>query len=355
MAEYKTRSTSYEIDEGKAVEFYYDRGWTDGLPIVPPTEEKVGAMLAEVGLEPNAQIAFIEMRQAAVTAEKAAINAVMAGCRPEYMPVIVAALEALSDPLYQYHADPIYGYHGPATSTGGAAVFMLINGPITRELDINSGDNLFGPGWRANATIGRAVRLIMRNVLATLPGTLDRSTIGHAGKYTFCFAEDEKGSPWPPLHVERGFQPEQSTVTVFAALAPHQVFNYLSNTGEGLLTCLCAHLRISSGVGSQPQYFLVFAGEHQAVFAREGWSKEKIRQYCFANTQTSHAELKRIQVMAGEVAPGDETRMKPLVVSPEDFVIVAAGGKAGAFSAFIPGWSGKRASQSVTKEIRGRK
>ena len=344
MTGYELRSISYEVDEEEAVEFCFDRGWSDGLPVVPPTEERVKAMLAGAGLEPGVEIAFIETRQATITAEKAAINAVLAGCRPEYMPVIVAALEAL--------ADPAYLYHGPATSTGGAAVFMLINGPIGRELDLNSGDNLLGPGWRANATIGRAVRLIMRNVIGTIPGTLDRSTIGHAGKYTFCFAEDEKGSPWPPLHVERGFRPEQSTLTVFAALAPHQWYNQLSKTGEGVLKTLCAHLRFSSGVGSQPQYFLIFAGEHRAILSKEGWSKEKIRQYCFANTQTSHAELKRIQVMPGEIGPGDEIRMKPLVSSPEDFIIVAAGGKGGAFSAFVPGWSGKRSTQSVIKEIR---
>ena len=344
MTAYDLKSPSYEVDEGDAVEFCYDRGWSDGMPVVPPTEEKVKAMLSGAGFEPEAQIAFIETRQAVITAEKAAINAVLAGCRPEYMPVIVAALGALADPGYEYH--------GPATSTGGSAVLMLVNGPIARQLDINSGDNLFGPGWRANATIGRAVRLIMRNVIGTLPGTLDRSTIGHAGKYTFCFGEDEKNSPWLPLHVERGFRPEQSTVTVFAALAPHQWYNHLSNTGEGILMTLCAHLRFSSGVGSQPQYFLIFAGEHRAVLAKEGWTKEKIRQYCFANTQTSHEDLKRIQVMPGEITPGDEARMKPLVVSPEDFVVVAAGSKAGAFSAFVPGWSGKRSSQSVTKEIR---
>jgi hypothetical protein len=303
-------------------------------------------MLAAAGLEPGEQIAFIETRQASITAEKAAINAVMAGCRPESMPVIVAALEAL--------ADPVYGYHGPATSTGGAAVLMLINGPAALELGINSGDNLLGPGWRANTTIGRAIRLIMRNVIGTLPGTLDRSTIGHAGKCTFCFAEDEKNSPWPPWHVERGFRPEQSTVTIFAALAPHQWYNHLSNTGEGVLATLCAHLRFSSGVGPQPQYFLLFAGEHRSILAKEGWSKEKVRQYCFANTQSSLADLKRIQVMPGEITAEDETRMRPLVVSPEDYVVVAAGGEAGAFSAFVPGWSGKRSSQSVTKEIRRR-
>jgi hypothetical protein len=337
------QSDRYEVSEAGAVDFYYDRRWTDGLPVVPPTEERVRAALAAAGLQPEKQIAFIETRQASITAEKAAINAVMAGCRPEYMPVIVAALEAL--------ADSRYNFHGPATSTGGAAVFMLVNGPIRRELELNSGDNLFGPGWRANATIGRAVRLIIRNVIGALPGTLDRSTLGHGGKYTFCIGENEEESPWPAFHVERGYRPEQNTVTVFAALAPHQWYNHLSNTGEGLLVTLCAHLRLSAGVGSQPQYYLVFAGEHLAVLAKEGWSKEKIRHYCYAHTQTSHAEMKRIQVMPGRIEPGDESLMRPLVASPEDFLIVAAGGKAGAFSAFIPGWGGKRSSESVTREI----
>jgi hypothetical protein len=218
-------------------------------------------------------------------------------------------------------------------------------------LGINHGDNLFGPGWRANAAIGRAVRLVMRNVIGTLPGRLDRSTLGHAGKYTFCIAENEEESPWPPLHVERGFRPEQSTVTALAALAPHQFYNQLSNTTKGILTTLCAHMRISAGVGMQPQYVLVIAGEHMQVMAKDGWSKDDIRRFCFEKTQSSHAELKRINVMPGDITPKDESRMRPLVPSPEDFIVVAAGSRAGAFSAFIPGWGSKRFTESVTKEI----
>ena len=136
-------------DMAAAMELCYEKGWSDGLPVVPPTAELIDPMLAAAGLEPAYEVAFIENRQVSVTAEKVAINAVLAGCKPEYMPVIVAAVEAL--------ADPLYGYHGPATSTGGSAVFMVVNGPIARELVINNGDNLFGPGWRANATIGRTV------------------------------------------------------------------------------------------------------------------------------------------------------------------------------------------------------
>lgn len=343
MAELKSRRYAVQ-DMAEAVEMYFAKGWTDGLPVVPPTENSIWGMLESAGLEPEAEITFIENRQVSVTAEKVAINTVMAGCKPEYMPIIVAAVEALGDPLW--------GYHGPATSTGGSAVFMVVNGPIAREVGINCENNLFGPGWRANAAIGRAIRLIMRNVIGTIPGRLDRSSLGHGGKYSYCIAENEAASPWPPLHVERGFRPEQNAVTIFAALAPHQYANQLSNTPEGVLTTACAHMRISAGVRSQPQYALVFAGEHTTVMARAGWSKDDVRQFCFAHTQTSHAELKRINVMPGEVLPGDETRMQTLVETPEDFLVIAAGGRAGVQSAYIPGWGGKRSSQSVTKEIR---
>jgi hypothetical protein len=338
-------SEHYQVsDTAEAIEFYYAKGWTDGLPVVPPTEGSIRAMLDATGLKAEHEITFIEHRQVSVTAEKVAVNAVMAGCKPEYMPVVTAALEAIGDPRW--------GYHGPATSTGGSAVFMAVNGPIARELGINCGDNLFGPGFRANATIGRAVRLVMRNVIGTLPGLLDRSTLGHAGKYTYCIAENEEESPWPPVHVERGFRPEQSTVTVLAALAPHQFYNQLSNTPEDILTTACAYMRISPGVGRQPQYVLVIAGEHMHVMAKKGWSKDDIRRFCFENTQTSHAELKRINVMPGEITAQDKAKMKSLVCSPEDFIVVAAGSQAGAFSAFIPGWGSKRGSESVTVEIR---
>ena len=345
MASPERSDSRIDLDDlAAAIEVYYAKGWTDGLPVVPPTEKSVRAMLDAAGLEPGREIVFIPDRQVSVVAQKVAINAVMAGCRPEVMPVIVAALEALGDPRY--------GYHGPATSTGGSAVFILVNGPIARKLGINCGDNLFADGWRANATIGRAVRLVMRNVIGTLPGLLDRSTLGHAGKYTFCIAENEAESPWPPLHVERGFAPTQSAVTVFAALAPHQFSNQLSNTAAGVLTTACAQMRLSAGAGRQPQYVLVLAGEHMKVIAGDGYSKDDVRRYCFEHTQTSCAELKRIHVLPGEIDPEDETRMLPLVPAPEDFVVVAAGGRAGVHSAYIPGWGNRQKTESVTREIR---
>ena len=331
-------------DLGGAIELCYTNGWTDGLPVVPPTAERIRAMLEAGGLEPEHQLAFIENRQVSVTAEKVAINAVMAGCKAEYMPVVAAAIEALGDPLY--------GYHGPATSTGGSAVFMVVNGPIARKLGINCGDNLFSPGWRANATIGRAVRLVMRNVIGTLPGELDRSSLGHGGKYSFCIAENEVDSPWPPFHTTRDFGPNQNAVTIFAALAPKQYSNGLSATPEGILTTACAQMRISSGSGRQPQYALVFAGEHQATIKKAGWSREDVQRYCFEHARSTVAELKRANIMAGEVKPEDERTMRPVVEGPRDFLVIAAGGNAGSQSAIIPGWGSKAGSQSVTKEIR---
>jgi hypothetical protein len=335
------RHTVSDLDS--AIELCYTNGWSDGLPVVPPTAERVLAMLKAGGLEPDRQLAFIENRQISVTAEKVAINAVMAGCKAEYMPVIAATVEAL--------ADPLYGYHGPATSTGGSAVFMLVNGPIARKLDINSGDNLFGPGWRANATIGRAVRLVMRNVIGTLPGELDRSSLGHAGKYTFCIAENETNSPWPPFHTTRGFRADQNAVTIFAAYAPHQYANRLSATPEGVLATACAHMKVSAGTARQPQYAMVFAGEHQAIFKKAGWAREDVQRYVFENTKNTVADLKRINMIAGDVKPEDERTLFPLVERQQDLLVIAAGGFAGVQSAFIPGWGGKNGSQSVTKEI----
>jgi hypothetical protein len=330
-------------DVEDAIELCFARGWTDGLPVIPPTPERVEAMLAAVRLEPTHEVAHIAHRAVSVTAEKVAINAVMAGCRPEYMPVVVAAVEGIGDPRWSYH--------GPGTSTAGAGVLLVVNGPVARDLDVNSGDNLFGPGWRANATIGRAVRLVMRNVCGSRPGTLDRGTLGHPGKLSYVIAENEAESPWPPLHVERGFRPDQSTVTVMAAAGPRQIYNQLSRTAEGVLTTLADDMRVSGNVMGQPQYLVILAGEHMRTIAGDGWDKARIRQYLFEHTQNTHAHLKRTQLMAGAVQPGDETRMRPLVESPDDILVVAAGGSAGAFSAYVPGWGSKRACQAVTKEV----
>lgn len=339
----KRHTVQGAIDD--AIEFCFQQGWSDGLPVVPPTETKVRAMLDAAGLEPTHQVAYIEHRAVSVTAEKVAINAVMAGCRPQDLPVVVAAVEAIGAPAWSYH--------GPGTSTAGAAVLMIVNGPLRRTLEINCGDNLFGPGWRANLTIGRAVRLVMRNVCGSRPGTLDRGTLGHPGKLSYVIGENEEESPWTPLHVERGFRAGQSTVTVMAAEAPHQFYNQLSNTAEGILTTLSDDMRISGNVMGQPPYAVVLAGEHMRTIAQSGWGKPEIRRFVWEHTHNSHAHLKRTHRMAGAIQPDDETTLRPLVETPDDILVVAAGGRAGAFSAYIPGWASKRSSQAVTVAVGG--
>jgi hypothetical protein len=188
-------------------------------------------------------------------------------------------------------------------------------------------------------------------VCGSRPGTLDRGTLGHPGRLSYVIAENEADSPWTPLHVERGFSPGQSAVTVLAAEAPHQFYNQLSSTPDGILTTLCDDMRISGNVMGQPQYVIVLAGEHMRTIHRGGFTKADIRQFVFTHTQNSHAHLRRTNRMWGPEQPGDGARMRPLVESPDDVLVVAAGGRAGAFSAYIPGWGSKRSSQAVTKEV----
>ena len=338
-----SRKIDYAADDDPE-EMCYQRGWSDGLPVTPPTDVRVLRMLKGTTRKPDEVIGKIPPYLAPCTIEKVAINAVMAGCKPEYMPVITATVEAL--------ADPLYGYHGPATSTGGSAVFMLVNGPIAKKLDINSGDNVFGQGWRANATIGRAIRLMMQNVIGTTPGVLDRSSLGHPGKYTFCIAENEEDSPWSAFHTTRGFKPEQNAVTIFAALGVHQYSNGLSATPEGVLTTACAQMRFSAGTNRQPQYAMVFAGEHQLIMQKAGWSREDVQNYVFEHSKMSQAEMQRANIRPGPITAETESTMQPLVQTPQDLLVIAAGGKAGVQSCYIPGWGSKNGSQSVTREIR---
>jgi len=327
----------------EAIEHYFERGWTDGLPIVPPTEERVQEFLDYAGLAPDTVLGQVEERARVITAEKVAINAVMAGCKPEYMPVVVAAIEAL--------ADDAYNLHGSINSTGGAAPLLIVNGPIAKELNINSGVNVFGPGNRANATIGRTIRLIFINVLGTVPGVLDKSTLGHPGKYTYCIAENEEISPWDPLHVERGFSREASTVTVYAAEGPRYVVNGLSNTPEGILNTVARSMKATGPMG---WYTVVIGPEHMAYIAKAGWSKKDIREYLYRRATCSVAELKGDGIVAGAVQPGDETNIQSIVPSPESMLVIVAGGGAGASSAIIPPWGGGRNSAPVTKAIKRR-
>ena len=209
-----TTTTTWD-DALEAIERGYELGWSDGLPVAPPTVARVAEFIGGAGRAPEEIIGELPERRRVITVEKAAANAVMAGCRPEYFPVILAAAEAM--------LDPVFNLVGPSSSMGGAAVLVIVNGPVAGQIGLNSRNNLFGPGNRANGTIGRAIRLILMNACAAIPGLFDRSVIGHPGKYTYCIAEAEGETHWTPLHIERGFAPGDSAVTVFAGESPRQI------------------------------------------------------------------------------------------------------------------------------------
>ena len=332
-------------DPAALIEAYYERGWTDGLPVVPPTEKSVRATLDAAGLRGDEVLGEIAGRNTVVTADKVAINVVLSGARPEYMPVVIAAVESL--------CHPDFSYHGPASSTGGSAMVTVVHGPIAARLGINAGNNAFGQGTRANATIGRAVRLVMMNVMQTRPGLLDRATLGNPGKYAFCFAENAAESPWPPMHVERGFSPEQSAVTVYASNSLYQVYNQLAATPEPLLLCFAdalANLGVPNVKGFN-QSLLVFAGEHTEVLARSGWSKDDVRRFLVERARRTVADFKRATRIPGDVKPDDERTWRHVFEDPADILVVCAGGRAGSWSACLPGW-GKKWTRAVTTPVK---
>jgi hypothetical protein len=336
---------SDEQDPVELIEMYYRRGWTDGMPVIPPSAKTVDAALAAAGLNADDVVGEVPARNLKISADKVAINAILAGCLPEYMPVVLAAVKGI--------CQPDFAYHGPATSTGGAAIALIVNGPVAGRLGINAADNAFGPGFRANATIGRALRLLMMNTLDTRPGRLDRSTLGNPGKYSLCFAEDEENSPWEPLHVEKGFQPHESTVTVFATEGPHQIYNHLSNDPQTLCVTMADSMANlgSMTITGQANMVVVFAGEHQAVFRNSGWSKVQVKQCLFEHAHRSTADIKRAGRIPGSITENDESERRHVVRKPDDILVVSAGARAGAFSACLPGWGGYKMTRAITTLI----
>jgi hypothetical protein len=319
------------------VEEYLDSGLSDGLPAVPPTETSVADMIAAMGRQRGAIIGQMPPGNLDVAVEHLAANAVLAGCRPEYGPVVLAAVEAMLDDRF--------ALYGIACSTKGAAPLVIVNGPIRHRLGMKSGGNVFGHGVRANATIGRALRLIIQNVAQAVPDVLDRATLGHPGKYSYCIAENEEGSYWEPLHVERGLAAEQSAVTVFGGEAPHQI-NVPQGGGEAILLAMAQTLAVAGlGTGAGPApgapHVLVVADEHRTVLAEEGWTKAGVKEYV-ADNAVLPAELTRR--MPG--MPDDAVRT---VEHPDSLLVVAAGGSAGRFSSVLPGWTWQ--SQPVTVAI----
>jgi hypothetical protein len=340
-------------DVVEAIETCYDFGWTDGLPVVPPTVERVEAFLHTVQRTPDEVLGTLPERRREITVGKVVANAVMAGCRPEYFPVVLAATEAM--------LDPAFNLIGPSSSQGSAAVLVIINGPMVQELGINCRHNLFGPGHRANATIGRAMRLILMNACAAIPGLFDRSALGEPGKYTLCIGENETDTHWQPLHVERGFAPEQSAVTVFACWSPRQVrcdkgpeltLDYVADVASTLGTSLCTADSVGDPtlVVRQGQVVITIAGASEFW---HGWSKADVRAYLYPRIRRSLADLKKAQLVHAAIESGDTERYVHLVPEPEDILIVYAGAPdvSGYRCAVLLSELPKVASTAVTKPI----
>ncbi|TAM60840.1 hypothetical protein EPN52_04295 [bacterium] len=321
------------------VEFYFEQPWSDGLPVVAPTPEKVAAMVTALGDDGAYLECRVPPRYGNLTREVLAVNLVMAGCKPVYAPVVRAALLAL--------CDAHFNLNGVQATTHMAAPLLVVNGPVRHEIGMNAGCNVFGSGNRANATIGRAIRLVLLTVGGAIPGDLDKSTLGHPGKYTYCIAENEEASPWAPYHVDRGYAPEQSTVFVIAAEPPHSVTNHIANDPQGILDSIIsamstfAHNNSVSG-GSCA---VVIGPEHAATIAQHGWTRNDVRSYLWMNTTNTFDQISfggRYGKIYNRNLPRWYKREAgariPIVASPDDIHLFVAGGEAGRFSAFIPGW-----------------
>ena len=339
------RSRVFELDDAETVaEFYHDRGWTDGLPVVPPTEARVQACLDAAGLAPDDTIGIEAVRNRPISAEKLAVNAVMAGCLPAYLPVLAAIVRAM--------CREEFNLHGSTASTGGSAQFIVVNGPVRRALDLNATHNVLGNRGRANASIGRAVRLVLLNVLGCVPGQLDRATLGHPGKFGFCIAEDEEDSPWLPLARMHGVPDGASAVTVMAGQSPRQTMNEWTRDPEEIVETFAAEIRHNMLTYSiwAGNYALIVPKQLRDLIAAAGWQKRDVQEYVHRRAWVTRRDWagvgKRNIVTMGKGADQEFCALR----APEDLLVVAAGGPAGGFGAVVPPWLGSR-SRAVTEIV----
>ena len=329
---------------------------TDGLPAVPPTAARVAAAVAASGRPRDELVAEVPPNFGRATVEKIAVNAVMAGCRPEYLPVVLAAVEAMCDERFC-----LLGVSG---TTDAVAPLVIVNGPIRSRLDINAGAGVFGPGWRANATIGRAVRLCWVNIGGARPGVISMSTFGGPGRYTYCIGENEEASPWEPLHAEHGFDPGDSTVAVLAAEAPQIVADTRSRNAPDLLATIARSVEVvahhkATGLGDTA---IVFSPEHVTTLAADGWSKARVRQALWDRLRKPVRELLpgrdggeglSDEALAGFPEGPLSEALVPKFQAPESLKLLVAGGPAGRFTAIVPGWPFRNApSRLVFRKIR---
>ena len=323
-------------------ELYHSRGWTDGMPIVPPTADAVSACLDWALMSPHQLIGVEPVRGRAITAEKVAISAVMAGCLPMHFPLVATAWAALLQPDFLLH--------GATASTGGCGIFMVVNGTIRAEIGASGGFNALGASDRATTAIGRAIRLGLINILDVRPGGIDRSTLGHPGKISFCIAEDEEGTSWMPLANQRDIPLSASAVTVMAAGAPRQVMNEWTTEPEEILETYAAEIRANMRHYSiwPGNYALVIAPQHRAPLEAAGWSKACIAQFIFERARVHRRDWAEVGKTAVVRDRGD-TEYQALD-SPADLLVIAAGGPAGGFGAVIPPWLGPK-SRAVSAAV----
>lgn len=336
----RIRAKDYEA----AVEEVYARGWTDGLPVILPTENKVRAILEYLGRDPEEVIGIIGPKNGVATVEKVAINCVMGGCLPEYVPVVIAALEAM--------LEEDFNLNGLNTTTHCAAPITVVSGPIVKELGFGCADGVFyGSGARANGAVGRAIRLIRWNIGGGFPGDMDRATLGHPGEYAFCIAENQDDSPWEPVHVERGLKTEESAVTVFGAEAPHHVATGSASAIQALMRIGDAMAKLGGNTMHLGGNLMVVIGPRAAAtLANEGFSKQGVKEFLSRNAGRPAGlvalvtpEERRKAAMFDYpkwVNFADPNAMVPAVRRAEDIIIVVAGGwGAGAgFCAVLHGW-----------------
>jgi hypothetical protein len=337
------------------LEVWFEKGVTDGLPVIPPSRARVERMLAASARARDHLVGEVAPNYGRATVEKIAINAVMAGCRPEYFPVVLAAVEAA--------CDPSFNLHGVSTSTHFSSPLIVVHGPIRTRIGLNCSFGVFGPGHRANATIGRALRLVMINVGGVRPGETSMSTFGHPGRYTYCIGEHEEVSPWPPYHASRGLAAADSAVTVFAGEAPHGISDHASRTARALAGSLGWSMASLWNAKHFPLYshtMLVVGPEHARTLADDGWSKDDLVRHIFETVRMPYGRLTpdedngegtNLRFAKGGEPAADQPI--PKFPSPEELHVVVAGGTAGRFSMAIPGWLGtKNGSRPMTVAIR---
>jgi len=327
-------------------EAMFDRGWSDGLPLVPPTEARVMRMLDGTTREPDDVVANVAPDLIDVTVEKIAVNAVMAGCKPEYMPVVIAAIEAI--------CTDEFNIHGLLATTMSVGPVFVVNGPIRNQLGMNSGINVFGQGNRANLTIGRAVQLVVRNVGGGRPGGVDRSTQGNPAKVGLAFPEDEEGTPWISLAEERGMEAGQNAITALCVEGPRLIVDQLSRTPESLTNTIaeCLMTTLSKRMVAGVDALLVLSPEHMARYVDAGWDRARFRSELEDRLMVDSDDIIRGTGGIEEGLPADFAGMQLPKFRPGGLHIAHAGGPAGLFSSVFAGWvSGPTGSVPVTKPI----